>query len=108
MYYIVTITIFYATDSGKAMQVSPDTYDNPSYKDGAVEMDNINGAAHARPEKVGSPNGVSVSDIDTPPKKDGGKDDVSNDDDKDKEKEPEKLVSLGTLVSSWSSASALL
>ena len=96
------------TDSGKAMQVSPDTYDNPSYKDGAVEMDNINGDAHARPEKVGSPNGVSVSDIDTPPKKDGGKDDVSNDDDKDKEKEPEKLVSLGTLVSSWSSASALL
>ena len=86
------------------MKVSPDTYDNPSYKDGAVEMDNINGDAHARPEKVGSPNGVSVSDIDTLPEKHSGKDDVSNGDEKEKEKEP-KLVSLVTLVSIVSSSS---
>lgn len=78
------------------MQVEPETFDNPSYKDGTVEMEEKANGSTAAPSKTNEITAVPSKTNGTSKGEDTNGDDKG--DDKDR-KEPEKVVSIGTLVS---------
>ena len=100
------------TETGKAMQVAPENYDNPSFKDGAVELSNVNGDTREEKRREaeinGNKNGLPPYDtyVDTVPKgsRKGSKGDADKtgdekDENEDEKKEETKLVSVTELVS---------